>query len=68
MDPIGKLNISMKEVYGGNLNAYVDVKQKNEVGDMIRYYNSMLERINTNIIEKLQSDRKKKKSWSWKCS
>ncbi len=60
MDPIGKLNISMKEVYGGNLNAYVDVKQKNEVGDMIRYYNSMLERINTNIIEKLQSDRKKK--------
>lgn len=59
MDPIGKLNISMKEVYGGNLNAYVDVKQKNEVGDMIRYYNSMLERINTNIIEKLQSDRKK---------
>lgn len=60
MDPIGKLNASMKEVYGGNLNAYVEVKQKNEVGDMIRYYNSMLERINTNIIEGLQSDRKKK--------
>ena len=60
MDPIGKLNASMKEVYGGNLNAYVEEKQKNEVGDMIRYYNSMLERINTNIIEGLQSDRKKK--------
>ncbi len=60
MDPIGKLNASMKEVYGGNLNAYVDVKQKNEVGDMIRYYNSMLERINTHIIEGLQSERKKK--------
>ncbi|WP_367568406.1 histidine kinase [Lacrimispora sp.] len=60
MDPIGKLNASMKEVYGGNLNAYVEVKQKNEVGNMIRYYNSMLERINTNIIEGLQSDRKKK--------
>ncbi|MFT4105785.1 MAG: histidine kinase [Lacrimispora sp.] len=60
MDPIGKLNASMKEVYGGNLNAYVEVKQKNEVGDMVRYYNSMLERINTNIIEGLQSDRKKK--------
>ena len=60
MDPIGKLNASMKEVYGGNLNAYVEVKQKNEVGDMIRYYNSMLERINTHIIEGLQSDRKKK--------
>lgn len=60
MDPIGKLNASMKEVYGGNLNAYVEVKQKNEVGDMIHYYNSMLKRINTHIIEDLQSERKKK--------
>lgn len=60
MDPIGELNASMKEVYGGNLNAYVKVKQKNEVGDMMRYYNSMLERINTHIIEGLWAERKKK--------
>lgn len=60
MDPIGELNASMKEVYGGNLNAYIEVKQKNEMGDMIRYYNSMLERINTYIIEDLRAERKKK--------
>lgn len=60
MDPIGELNASMKEVYGGNLNAFIEVKQKNEMGDMIRYYNSMLERINTHIIEDLRAERKKK--------
>ncbi len=60
MDPIGELNASMKKVYGGNLNAYIEVKQKNEMGDMIRYYNSMLERINTHFIENLRAERKKK--------
>lgn len=60
MDPIGELNASMKEVYGGNLNAYIEVKQKNEMGDMIRYYNSMLEQINTLFIEDLKAERKKK--------
>ena len=27
MEPINKLNISMKEVYNGNLNAYVELKE-----------------------------------------
>lgn len=63
MEPINKLNISMKEVYNGNLNAYVELKEhprKNEIYDMMVYYNSMLKRINTHIIEGLKADRKKK--------
>lgn len=60
MNPIGVLSKSMREVYDGNLNAYVNVKSKNEVGKMMMYYNSMLERINTHIIEELRLDRRKK--------
>lgn len=63
MDPINKLSISMKEVYKGNLNAYVELKEyprKNEIYDMIVCYNSMLEQINTHIIKDLKTDRKKK--------
>lgn len=61
MEPIGRLNSSMREVYGGNLNAYVEVsKKKSEINDMMVYYNSMLHRINTHIIEGLKADRKKK--------
>lgn len=63
MEPIGKLNNSMREVYGGNLDAYVEVKdytRRNEINDMMVYYNSMLRRINTHIIEGLKADRKKK--------
>lgn len=63
MEPIGKLNNSMREVYGGNLNAYVEIGEnarKNEINEMMLYYNSMLRRINTHIIEKLKMDRTKK--------
>lgn len=63
MEPINKLNISMKEVYNGNLDAYVELKEylrRNEIYDMMVYYNSMLKRINTHIIEGLKADRKKK--------
>lgn len=63
MEPINKLNISMKEVYNGNVDAYVELKEylrRNEIYDMMVYYNSMLKRINTHIIEGLKADRKKK--------
>lgn len=63
MAPIGRLNNSMREVYGGNLNAYVEMKEnarQNEINEMMVYYNSMLRRINTHIIEGLKADRKKK--------
>lgn len=48
MEPINKLNISMKEVYNGNVDAYVELKEylrRNEIYDMMVYYNSMLKRI-----------------------
>ncbi|MDO4296036.1 MAG: histidine kinase [bacterium] len=63
MEPIGRLNSSMNEVYGGNLDAYVQVKdnsKKNEINEMMLHYNSMLHRINTHIIEGLKADRQKK--------
>ncbi len=59
--PISMLNKSMKEVYNGNLNAYVSINNNNEIGRMIQYYNNMLDSINYNINEKLLMEKKKKK-------
>lgn len=58
--PINDLNAAMTEVYAGNLSAYVDVRGKNEVGDMGIYFNSMLKSINTHVVEKLEAEQRKK--------
>lgn len=59
MEPISLLNQSMKEVYQGNLNAYLDGAKEKEIGQMMRYYNSMLESINTHLKEKVEAERMK---------
>ncbi|MCR1841513.1 sensor histidine kinase [Murimonas intestini] len=58
--PVNELSTAMTEVYGGNLNAYVKVTARNEIGDMMRYYNDMLKSINVHVVEKLEADRNKK--------
>lgn len=60
INPINDLNTAMKQVHDGNLSAYAAENGRNEIGDMMCYYNSMLRSINTHVVEKLQADRKKK--------
>lgn len=60
MEPVARLNKSMQKVYDGDLDAYVEVDKDNEITQMIRYYNSMLESINHNIKQKLQLEQYKK--------
>lgn len=60
MTPISIINNSMKEVYNGKLDAYVEVKHNNEMGKMMGYYNSMLKSINHNIEMKVHMEKKKK--------
>lgn len=59
MEPISLLSQSMKEVYNGNLNAYIEEAKEKEIGSMMRYYNSMLKSINTYMDEKLKVERTK---------
>lgn len=60
INPINELNAAMMEVYSGNLNAYVKESGWHEVADMMKYFNAMLNSINVHVVEKLESDRKKK--------
>lgn len=60
INPINELNSAMKEVYAGNLNAYVKESGRYEIANMMRYYNSMLRSIHIHVVEKLEADRKKK--------
>ena len=58
--PVNELNQAMREVQMGNLNAYVKETGRNEIADMMRYYNNMLRSIHVHVVEKLESERKKK--------
>lgn len=58
--PVNELNQAMREVQGGNLNAYVKETGHNEIADMMRYYNNMLQSIHVHVVEKLESERRKK--------
>ncbi len=58
--PINELNQAMYEVQMGNLNAYVNESGRNEIADMMRYYNNMLKSIHVHVVEKLESERRKK--------
>lgn len=60
MEPVSRLNQSMRRVNAGDLNAYVESSKNDEIGRMIRYYNAMLASINQYITERIQMDRKKK--------
>lgn len=60
MKPISLLNDSMRRVHDGDLNAYVDFNLNNELGNMIKYYNSMLESINYNLNERLHMEQHKR--------
>lgn len=58
--PVNELNQAMHEVQMGNLNAYVNETGRNEIADMMRYYNNMLRSIHVHVVEKLESERRKK--------
>lgn len=58
--PVNELNQAMYEVQMGNLNAYVNETGRNEIADMMRYYNNMLRSIHVHVVEKLESERRKK--------
>ncbi len=58
--PVNELNQAMCEVEMGNLNAYVRETGRNEIADMMRYYNNMLRSIHVHVVEKLESERRKK--------
>lgn len=58
--PINALNQAMNEVQMGNLNAYVKETGSNEIADMMRCYNNMLQSIHVHVVEKLESERQKK--------
>lgn len=58
--PVSTLNQAMNEVQLGNLNAYVKETGSNEIADMMRCYNNMLQSIHVHVVEKLESERQKK--------
>ncbi len=60
LTPVNELNQAMREVQMGNLNAYVKEMGRNEIADMMRYYNNMLRSIHVHVVEKLESERRKK--------
>lgn len=60
LTPVNELNQAMHEVQMGNLNAYVKEMGSNEIADMMRYYNNMLRSIHVHVVEKLESERRKK--------
>lgn len=60
LTPVNELSQAMREVQMGNLNAYVKEMGQNEIADMMRYYNNMLQSIHVHVVEKLESERKKK--------
>ena len=48
--PVNELNQAMREVQMGNLNAYVKETGRNEIADMMRYYNNMLRRDRKSVV------------------
>lgn len=60
LTPVNELNQAMREVQMGNLNAYVKEMGRSEIADMMRYYNNMLQSIHVHVVEKLESERRKK--------
>ena len=61
LQPVEVLDASMKEVYDGNLEAYVEPEAyQGELRSMMMYYNAMLVQINHYIKEQVESEKKKK--------
>lgn len=61
LQPVEVLDASMKEVYDGNLEAYVKPDSYHgEIKSMMTYYNAMLVKINHYIREEVESEKKKK--------
>lgn len=62
LHPVEILDASMKEVYEGNMEAYVDPQNYHgEIKSMMTYYNTMLVQINRFIEERVEDEKKKKK-------
>lgn len=61
LQPVEILDASMKEVYDGNMEAYVAPDAfHGEIKSMMIYYNAMLVQINNYIREQVESEKKKK--------
>lgn len=61
LQPVEVLDASMKEVYDGNLEAYVNPDSySGEIKSMMTYYNAMLVQINHYIKDQVDSEKKKK--------
>ena len=61
LQPVEILDASMKEVYDGNMEAYVAPDAfHGEIKSMMIYYNTMLVQINNYIREQVESEKKKK--------
>lgn len=61
LQPVEVLDASMKEVYDGNMEAYVNPDLYNgEIQKMMVYYNAMLVKINHSIEEQVANEKKKK--------
>lgn len=60
LKPIDLLSDSMKEVYNGNMTAFVEMKGHGEIQKMGRYYNSMLKQINHSVEEQIKTEKNKK--------
>lgn len=58
--PIDTLKRSMQEVHAGNLDAYVNMPGEGEIQTMGKYYNAMLRQINQFIVNKVETEKKKK--------
>ncbi|MFR8226943.1 MAG: sensor histidine kinase [Lachnospirales bacterium] len=61
LQPVEVLDASMREVYDGNMEAYVNPELYNgEIQKMMVYYNAMLVKINHSIEEQVANEKKKK--------
>ncbi len=59
--PVEVLDVSMRDVYDGNLEAYVEPETYHgEIKNMMIYYNAMLHQINRFIRDSVEAEKKKK--------
>ncbi len=60
MEPLRQMAHSMKEVEGGNLQAYVEPCGEREMKDMLTRYNTMLKGLERSITQKLEMEKIKR--------
>jgi two-component system sensor histidine kinase YesM len=59
--PLKKLAVSMNSIQSGNMNALMDLQQKDEVGLLALRFNSMVNRINELIVELVNEHEERRK-------